>query len=158
MRIERRGDFIDIDIGGNIEHVLKIKDAEKLARGIGELIDGKAIKMKETERTIAQIIQDAYERGKLDEELGVSSDLSLFVLSATNAARETEVKHDALVEALAKAGRAFRHHAQDWKVEGYALRMDQSALRMAFFGRAASARLQAEQAQAALDAARGGCQ
>lgn len=37
MRIERRGDFMDIDIGGNIEHVLKVAEALRLARWIIEL-------------------------------------------------------------------------------------------------------------------------
>jgi len=38
MRVERRGDFIDIDIGGNIEHVLKVAEALKLAKWITELV------------------------------------------------------------------------------------------------------------------------
>jgi len=34
MKIERRGDFMDIDIGGNIEHVLKRAETLQLAKGI----------------------------------------------------------------------------------------------------------------------------
>lgn len=37
MRLERRGDFIDIAIGGNIEHVLRVADAVRLAGWIIEL-------------------------------------------------------------------------------------------------------------------------
>jgi len=37
MRVKRRGDFMDIDIGGNIEHVLKVEEAVKLARRIIQL-------------------------------------------------------------------------------------------------------------------------
>lgn len=42
MRIKRRGDFIDIDIGGNIEHVLKVAEAVRLAGAIIELADDDA--------------------------------------------------------------------------------------------------------------------